>query len=253
MNPLKPVRFYGSALPRPRFLDGGDEDRICPPVPVNDSLLRWAKEANWAMGGLSFKKQRMQGKIEGRLSRLKNMDEDEEEVKPSKAGKKSKISKENVSPDSAWKKPSPKAMKRKGSAGVGRMRQRKDATESPEFVAKRSAPIHPVMGEWGEEDGPSPRRTSPRLHASSPLKPIPQTSPLAVSLSSPPVASQSIEFPVRRRPVESSPSYAGDSVSDVNWEEFRLPDRPLRRSSRVTSIRRSFREFAAASDSDHDN
>lgn len=83
---LKPGRFYGSSLPRPRILPNVPDDQRCdPPRPVNDSLLRWAADVPWKMGGLAPSAKRFQGKIEGRLSKLKAMEEDpvpEEDAKP---------------------------------------------------------------------------------------------------------------------------------------------------------------------------
>ncbi|KAF0902449.1 hypothetical protein E2562_016276 [Oryza meyeriana var. granulata] len=66
---LGPGRFYGSSLPRPRFFAGGD--RVDPPVPVTDPLLAWAHEAHWSMGGLSSKRLRLQGRIEGSIDKLR--------------------------------------------------------------------------------------------------------------------------------------------------------------------------------------
>ncbi|KAI3439854.1 uncharacterized protein J3R85_004262 [Psidium guajava] len=68
--PLGPGKFYGSSLPRPRFLKD-DADRVSPPVPVLDPLLSWADEAHWSMGGLSFQRLRLQGRIEGSVEKLR--------------------------------------------------------------------------------------------------------------------------------------------------------------------------------------
>ncbi|XP_030546259.1 uncharacterized protein LOC115752283 [Rhodamnia argentea] len=68
--PLGPGKFYGSSLPRPRFLKD-DADRVSPPVPVLDPLLSWADEAHWSMGGLSFQRLRLQGRIEGSVKKLR--------------------------------------------------------------------------------------------------------------------------------------------------------------------------------------
>ncbi|XVF01997.1 hypothetical protein REPUB_Repub04eG0138300 [Reevesia pubescens] len=71
--PLGPGKFYGSSLPRPRIHTETkfNSERIDPPVPVLDPLLSWANEAHWSMGGLSFKRLRLQGRIEGNVKRLK--------------------------------------------------------------------------------------------------------------------------------------------------------------------------------------
>ncbi|XP_031253418.1 uncharacterized protein LOC116111359 [Pistacia vera] len=70
--PLGPGKFYGSSLPRPRIYTDTkfNSERVDPPVPVMDPLLSWANEAHWSMGGLSFKRLRLQGRIEGSVSKL---------------------------------------------------------------------------------------------------------------------------------------------------------------------------------------
>ncbi|GFZ05665.1 hypothetical protein Acr_17g0012370 [Actinidia rufa] len=75
--PLGPGKFYGSSLPRPRiYTDVKLNDfRVDPPVPVLDSLMSWANEAHWAMGGLSFKRLRLQGRIEGNVTKLRRQQE----------------------------------------------------------------------------------------------------------------------------------------------------------------------------------
>ncbi|KAF3444124.1 hypothetical protein FNV43_RR13814 [Rhamnella rubrinervis] len=71
--PLGPGKFYGSSLPRPRFYTDVklNDHRVNPPVPVLDPLLSWANEAHWSMGGLNFKRLRLQGRIEGSISKLR--------------------------------------------------------------------------------------------------------------------------------------------------------------------------------------
>lgn len=69
---LGPGKFYGSSLPRPRFYSNPNgEQRVDPPVSVLDPLMSWAEEAHWSMGGLSFKRLRLQGRIEGNIKKLK--------------------------------------------------------------------------------------------------------------------------------------------------------------------------------------
>ncbi|XP_022762509.1 uncharacterized protein LOC111308453 [Durio zibethinus] len=70
--PLAPGKFYGSILPRPRIYTDTkfNLERVDPPVSVLDPLLAWANEAHWTMGGLSFKRLRFQGRIEGNVKRL---------------------------------------------------------------------------------------------------------------------------------------------------------------------------------------
>ncbi|XP_010943631.1 uncharacterized protein [Elaeis guineensis] len=74
---LGPGRFYGSSLPRPRFYTEVklNDERVDPPVPVMDPLLLWANDAHWSMGGLSFKRHRLQGRIEGSIKKLRAQQE----------------------------------------------------------------------------------------------------------------------------------------------------------------------------------
>lgn len=71
--PLGPGKFYGSSLPRPRIYTDikHSEERVDPPVSVLDPFLSWANEAHWSMGGLSFKRLRLQGHIEGSITKLR--------------------------------------------------------------------------------------------------------------------------------------------------------------------------------------
>ena len=71
--PLGPGKFYGSSLPRPRIYTDTkfNPERVDPPVPVMDPFLSWANEAHWSMGGLSFKRLRLQGRIEGSVTKLR--------------------------------------------------------------------------------------------------------------------------------------------------------------------------------------
>ncbi|MED6154976.1 hypothetical protein PIB30_001117 [Stylosanthes scabra] len=70
---LGPGKFYGKSLPRPRFYPDVkfNDYRVDPPLSVTDPLMSWAKEAHWSMGGLSFKRLHLQGKIEGNVDRLR--------------------------------------------------------------------------------------------------------------------------------------------------------------------------------------
>ncbi|CAK9157392.1 unnamed protein product [Ilex paraguariensis] len=70
---LGPGKFYGSSLPRPRIYTDVkfNDDRVDPPVSVLDPLISWAHEAHWSMGGLSFKRLRLQGRIEGSIKKLR--------------------------------------------------------------------------------------------------------------------------------------------------------------------------------------
>ncbi|TKY48866.1 hypothetical protein E2542_SST26288 [Spatholobus suberectus] len=74
---LGPGKFYGTSLPRPRIYTDVkfNDHRVDPPAPVNDPLMSWAQEAHWSMGGLSFKRLRLQGKIEGNVEKLRSQRE----------------------------------------------------------------------------------------------------------------------------------------------------------------------------------
>lgn len=78
---LNPGKFYGRLLPRPRiYCDVKFSDaRVDPPQSVNAALLEWAGEASWKMGGTAAKRKRMSGKIEGRMSKLRAMEESDDE------------------------------------------------------------------------------------------------------------------------------------------------------------------------------
>lgn len=87
-----PAKFYGSSLPRPRIYTDVkfSEERVDPPVPVLDPLLSWANEAHWSMGGLSFKRLRLQGRIEGHVGKLRAEREKTEDRKQKLANSSSK-------------------------------------------------------------------------------------------------------------------------------------------------------------------
>ncbi|KAL5864876.1 hypothetical protein ACOSQ3_002390 [Xanthoceras sorbifolium] len=71
--PLGPGKFYGSSLPRPRIYTDIklNSERVDPPVSVMDPFLSWANDAHWSMGGLNFKRLRLQGRIEGSVAKLR--------------------------------------------------------------------------------------------------------------------------------------------------------------------------------------
>lgn len=76
--PLKLTKFYGSSLPRPRiYVNPDGNERIDPPISVTDPLMSWAQEAHWSMGGVSFKRLRLMGKIEGNVGKLRHQREKE--------------------------------------------------------------------------------------------------------------------------------------------------------------------------------
>ncbi|XP_062106012.1 uncharacterized protein LOC133817489 [Humulus lupulus] len=70
---LGPGKFYGTSLPRPRIYTDVkfNDHRVDPPVSVMDPFLSWANEAHWSMGGLSSKRLRFQGRIEGNVTKLR--------------------------------------------------------------------------------------------------------------------------------------------------------------------------------------
>ncbi|XP_047309135.1 uncharacterized protein LOC124912543 [Impatiens glandulifera] len=70
---IGPGKFYGNSLPRPRFYTDVkfNDERVDPPTPMLDPFLSWASDAHWSMGGLSFKRLRLQGRIEGNIKRLR--------------------------------------------------------------------------------------------------------------------------------------------------------------------------------------
>jgi len=79
--PLAPGKFYGGSLPRPWIYSDVkfNTERIDPPSPPSAPLLSWANEAHWSMGGLSSKRKRMQGKIEGSIKKLRALEEENED------------------------------------------------------------------------------------------------------------------------------------------------------------------------------
>lgn len=83
---LGPGKFYGSSLPRPRFYTDVKfgPHRVDPPASVMDPLLSWADEAHWSMGGLSFKRLRLQGRIEGNIKKLRAQHRRSDKIKASK-------------------------------------------------------------------------------------------------------------------------------------------------------------------------
>ncbi|KAK8613340.1 hypothetical protein V6N13_101105 [Hibiscus sabdariffa] len=109
--PLGPGKFYGSSLPRPRIYTDTkfNSERIDPPVSVLDPLLSWADEAHWSMGGLSFKRLRLQGRIEGNVKRLKAQREKLLNDTPERSPK----SRRDAADDDVSPPPAPVAVKRR--------------------------------------------------------------------------------------------------------------------------------------------
>lgn len=79
--PLAPGKFYGGSLPRPWIYDEVkfNSERVDPPSPPSAPLLSWASEVHWSMGGLSSKRKRMQGRIEGSIRKLRAIEEEAED------------------------------------------------------------------------------------------------------------------------------------------------------------------------------
>jgi len=85
MISLGPSTFYGTSLPRPRIYTDFmfNDHRVDPPAPVSDPLMSWAEEAHWSMGGLNYKRLRLQGKIEGNVQKLRSQREKAQSQSPS--------------------------------------------------------------------------------------------------------------------------------------------------------------------------
>ncbi|GFP86392.1 hypothetical protein PHJA_000783000 [Phtheirospermum japonicum] len=111
---LGPGKFYGSSLPRPRFYTDVkfNDERVDPPTPVMDPLMAWAEEAHWSMGGLNFKRHRLQGRIEGNIQRLRTQREQTFKRSQKQDNKSSRVS-ETSSPQ-----PPPVAIKRRRVVGL---------------------------------------------------------------------------------------------------------------------------------------
>uniref|UniRef100_A0A7N0UF55 Uncharacterized protein n=1 Tax=Kalanchoe fedtschenkoi TaxID=63787 RepID=A0A7N0UF55_KALFE len=109
--PLGPGKFYGRSLPRPRIYTDVkfNTERVDPPVSVVDPLLSWAHEAHWSMGGLSTKRLRLQGRIEGNITKLRA----ENEKLAWKKDRASPVKHFNEARRSASPPPAPEAARRK--------------------------------------------------------------------------------------------------------------------------------------------
>uniref|UniRef100_A0A7N0U394 Uncharacterized protein n=1 Tax=Kalanchoe fedtschenkoi TaxID=63787 RepID=A0A7N0U394_KALFE len=108
---LGPGKFYGSSLPRPRIYTDVkyNTERVDPPVSVVDPLLSWAREAHWSMGGLSTERLRLQGRIEGNITKLRA----ENEKLARKKDRASSVKDFDEPRRSASPSPAPEAAKRK--------------------------------------------------------------------------------------------------------------------------------------------
>ncbi|KAL6529616.1 hypothetical protein OROGR_015239 [Orobanche gracilis] len=178
---LGPGKFYGSSLPRPRFYTDVkfNDERVDPPPSVMDPLKAWAEEAHWSMGGLNFKRHRLQGRIEGKIERLRA--QRESVFKKSQKQQKSATVSEALGPDKdsnssrVTKTPSPPlipvALKRRRvvdlvdeeeEAGMMKRAPVRKLVDDFERVARESG-----ISNGGESDGTVAARTRSKK---SPIK-----------------------------------------------------------------------------------
>lgn len=153
---LGPGKFYGSSLPRPRYYTDVklNDERVDPPTPVLDPLLLWANEAHWSMGGLSFNRLRLQGRIEGNIDKLR--------VEREKIAKKKK----KAEKDSASKRSDLDA----GADVVRRLGKSKSVSPPPAPIATKRRRLIALFddedddgGEYKEEIGVVKRRLVKKL------------------------------------------------------------------------------------------
>lgn len=152
---LNPAKFYGRVLPRPRiYCDVKFSDaRVDPPESVNAALLEWASEASWKMGGTAAKRKRMSGKIEGRMNKLRSMEEsdDDEPPPPKKVREKQPLSfgKKKESPASVLPKhrtPIEKMLESPGTAKAlkqGKLAPRRIMSSATDDDTEKQAPVKP--------------------------------------------------------------------------------------------------------------
>ncbi|XP_027063763.1 uncharacterized protein [Coffea arabica] len=136
---LGPGKFYGSSLPRPRFYTDVklNDERVDPPVPVMDPLMSWAQEAHWSMGGLSFTRHRLQGRIEGNVKKLRA-----EREKLFKKAQKEKGSGSPVTP------PAPVAVKRRRRMLVD---EEEEEEEEEEVVEEKRMELRKTARKLGDD------------------------------------------------------------------------------------------------------
>ncbi|XP_047949690.1 uncharacterized protein LOC125195599 [Salvia hispanica] len=138
---LGPGKFYGSSLPRPRFYSDVklSSERVDPPPSVTDPLMSWAQEAHWSMGGLSAKRRRLQGRIEGSVEKLRAQKEQifNRTPIPNKSAAEDRIRAETGGSPSPPR--APVAIKRRRVVGL--MDEDEEAVEEEEVVAVRKGPV----------------------------------------------------------------------------------------------------------------
>ncbi|CAN7014861.1 hypothetical protein IGI04_013340 [Brassica rapa subsp. trilocularis] len=172
---IRPVEFYGNALPRPRFFANPqfNSHRVDPP------LLSWARDAHWSTGGLNFTRLRLQGRIEGDVDKLRAQLEDSS---PGDSEKKKKRSSCDSPPPAA-----PVAVKRRryvdlnddedgirsGDEGTARIIRNLsgdfDRVAGESEICKKSIGSESVGKRLKEKKKTSSIRTSPRLTRIIPL------------------------------------------------------------------------------------
>ncbi|GFP86387.1 hypothetical protein PHJA_000782500 [Phtheirospermum japonicum] len=138
-------KFYGSSLPRPRFYTDVklNDERVDPPPSVMDPLMAWAEEAHWSMGGLSFKRHRLQGRIEGNIDRLRTQREQHQSVKASPAPRSDKENKSSRVSEIPSPQPSPVAIKRRRVVGL--------VDEEEEAREMKKGPVRKLGDEFESE------------------------------------------------------------------------------------------------------
>ncbi|KAK4761166.1 hypothetical protein SAY87_006059 [Trapa incisa] len=168
--PLGPGKFYGSSLPRPRFYTDvkHNTERVDPPVSVLDPLLSWATDAHWTMGGLSFNRLRLQGRIEGNVEKLRIQRQKlakkhaRSSVSPI-SGKGRRASTKKAPPSSLSPPPAPIASKRRYMAPV----EEENDYEIEEEGLEKELLVDDDEGkdEEGKEEGPEPVRLTKKKPA----------------------------------------------------------------------------------------
>lgn len=159
---LGPGKFYGSSLPRPRFYTDikHSDQRVDPPPSVMDPLLAWAQEAHWSMGGLSFKRHRLQGRIEGNIEKLRVQREQTFKRSPDlkKSVKKSTVSlrdEEEADKTTPSPPPAPVAIKRRRVVGLV------DEDVEDVVVAAKRGPVRKLGDDFERVARESGMKTNP--------------------------------------------------------------------------------------------
>lgn len=170
MGGLNPVRFYGSHLPRPRiYCDVKfNETRVDPPAGVNAALLEWAGTVPWRQGGTAVKRKRLQGKVEGRMNKLRNMEEsDDEEEAPAK--KPAKVQQQRASVSSTKSKALSPAS---GSRKVMNLTPIERMLSSPEAKEGKAPPKRRILTQFNVQktDDDNKRPTTEGKKDRSPTK-----------------------------------------------------------------------------------